>query len=270
LLLLNHPNTSGSPNDKEYGIDDFDTFDQWREKLDPHAQLINIVNGPSHGGDNPGPPSENEFLRYLNLGLHVAPTADQDNHRKNWGSAAETRTAVVAPELTKAALLSAMRSRHVYATEDRNLEIGFTVNGQPLGTVLSGNQVPSQGSTLSLELSITDADEPNALYTVDVFGDEVGGSAEADVIAQFDLEGNGTFSLDGITYSGGNEYFFLKITQTDDDGILRDSAWLAPVWFEPETTVTTGPSLTLGRWPRQLPLFQENRHQSLLHARVLS
>ena len=75
LLLLNHPSQSSSPNDKEYGVDDiddpataedegFDSFDHWRAELDAHAQLINIVNGPSHDGSSPGSPSESEFRGY--------------------------------------------------------------------------------------------------------------------------------------------------------------------------------------------------------------
>ena len=82
LILLNHPAISNSPSALEYGRDDFSTFEAWRTALDNRAQLINILNGPSHdeGTGLPLPdPSESEFLRYLNLGFHLAPTADQDN-----------------------------------------------------------------------------------------------------------------------------------------------------------------------------------------------
>ena len=119
LILLNHPAQSRSPNHKEYGINKFDSFAQWRDKLDAHAQLINIVNGPSHGGSEPGRPSESEFLRYLNLGLHVAPTADQDNHRANWGNAAETRTGVVASSLTKSDIMAALPCEPAICTPPR-------------------------------------------------------------------------------------------------------------------------------------------------------
>lgn len=73
LLLLNHPATSDSPKASEYGIDDF-SGDRaaWLAALDPRAELINLINGPSHlVGTHlpPGAPSEGEFRRYLNLGL---------------------------------------------------------------------------------------------------------------------------------------------------------------------------------------------------------
>ena len=232
VMLLNHPAQSSSPNAKEYGIDDFPTAAAWRDSLDPHAELINVVNGPSHDDSAPGRPSESEFLRYLNLGLHVAPTADQDNHRLNWGSAAPTRTGVWAPALTKHDLLTALRGRHVYATEDQNLRIVGTVNGALMGTRFVGSSVPAPGTALDIELSFLDEDEPGAIYTIDVFRDVVGGTAEADVVRQQVQEGNGTAIIAGVTYSGGNEYVFVKVTQRDDDDEI-DRAWLAPVWFEP-------------------------------------
>lgn len=247
LMLLNHPATSKSPQSKEYGIDDFSSIDAWRTKLDAHAQLINIVNGPSHDQSKPAAPSESEFLRYLNMGLHLAPTADQDNHRENWGSAADTRTAVIATELTKPSILAALRARHVYATEDRNLRIVATVNGQLAGTRFQGTQVPVAGTGLSIEVQINDDDEDSAFYTIDVYADHVGGDEKADVVKRFERSGNGTFPLDGITYAGGDQYFFIRIEQTDDDAVEIDRAWLAPVWFEPNAGAepSTGPVLTL-------------------------
>ncbi len=247
LMLLNHPAIGSSPSNKEYGIDDFSSLSVWRDKLDAHAQLINIVNGPSHGGSSPGNPSESEFRRYLNLGLHVAPTADQDNYRENWGSAADTRTGVITTSLTKSNILSALRSRHVYATEDKDLRLIGKVNGQLLGTRFQAGQVPAEGSALNFELSIQGDDEPFAIYTIDVYAGKVGGDA-ADVVKQVEASGNGVMPIGGLTYGGGEQYFFLKITQTDEDHVEFDHAWTAPVWFEPTgggTTPVTALSLTV-------------------------
>jgi hypothetical protein len=252
IILLNHPATSSSPNDREYGIDDFADFQGWRAKLNAHARLINIINGPSHHGSTPGRPSESEYLRYLNLGLHFGPTADQDNHREDWGSAAETRTGVIADALTKPAILEALRARRVYATQDRNLRIIASFNGALIGSRISGGSVPAVDSELTIEIDLSDDDEPNAIYTIDVFADELGGTQEADIIAQFAALdngaslGNGSHTLPGITYTGGQQYFFLRVKQTDPDHSATDTAWLAPVWFEPDgVSVPAAPMLTL-------------------------
>ena len=66
------------------------------------ALLALVVTGSASAPSAQGPqvffgnPSESEFLRYLNFGFHVAPTADQDNHRENWGNSTHARVGVVA------------------------------------------------------------------------------------------------------------------------------------------------------------------------------
>lgn len=235
LLLLNHPATSNSPNDKEYGRDDFNTATAWIAALDVRAQLINIINGPSHKpgtGLDPGKPSQSEFLRYLNLGFHLAPTADQDNHTPNWGNATDARTAVIAPALTRSAILAALRARHVYATEDKNLRVIARVNGHLMGTRVTGNDRPSKDSELDISLEIHDDDEPHADYTVQVFSDEIGDDV-AEIIKTVTVNGDSTVEIDGITYDGGRQYIFFKIIQSHDDAEGEDRAWTAPVWFEP-------------------------------------
>jgi hypothetical protein len=248
IVLLNHPATSGSPNSKEYGRDDFNNdFEEWRDTLDSFAQLINIVNGPSHQGTTPGQPSESEFLRYLNYGLHVAPTADQDNHRADWGSVADTRTAVITTSLTKPDLLNALRERHVYATQDKNLKVIAKVNSELMGTRFLGEHVPNDGDTLNIEITIMDDNEPNAEYDIDVYSDKIGGIERADVISQHLAEGNGTHTISGIEYTGGNQYIFFKLTQRSVDEDFVDLAWTAPVWFEPntQTDIPTGTALAM-------------------------
>lgn len=236
IMLLNHPAISNSPNEIEYGRDDFNDFDSWISTLDSCARLINIINGPSHeAGASPGRPSESEFLRYLSMGLHVAPTADQDNHLKNWGNAANTRTAVIATSLTKPNILQGLRSRNVYATEDKNLSIIATVNDNLIGSIITGNNVPAANSPIVIRLNVNDADEPQAFYTVDVYRGNIGDMQPADVIHEMEFEGNHEIVINNLQYTGGRQYFFVKITQTDDDGIEIDRAWLAPVWFEPGT-----------------------------------
>jgi hypothetical protein len=230
LLLLNHPATSSSPNDQEYGRDDFTSAEEWRRELDGRAQLINIINGPSHNLGPPGRPSESEFRRYLNLGFHLAPTADQDNHRPNWGGAAETRTGVVASSLTKSSILDALRSRQAYATEDRNLRLIGRINSSLMGSVIG--VLPSLGSEIAIELSIEDDDEPIALYTIEVFADDGPGGEEADVVAVVNAQNGGIVAIPGVTFTGDGQYLFLRVTQSHDDVVGEDRAWLAPVWFE--------------------------------------
>jgi hypothetical protein len=229
LLLLNHP-TLG-PDNKEYGIDDFPTTAAWLAALDPRAPLINLMNGPSDTPGThlpPGDPSEDEYRRYLNLGLHVAPTADQDNHKPNWGDSTDARTAILAPSLTKAALLTAMRQRRAYATRDPNLRVVYRLNNELMGSRIQGAAVPLPGAALTVSLQIADDDEPTAAYVIEVFSDQVGGPVSATPTRTAAVTGNGTHMVSGVTYVGGQQFFYLRVKQ---GGV--DTAWTAPVWLEP-------------------------------------
>lgn len=238
VLLLNHPAIASSSPDKEYGRDDFGSEAEWIRRVGSEAAMIAMINGPSHAtgeGIKPSPPAESEVFRYLNLGFHLAPTADQDNHKSTWGTITNARTAVIADDLSKAALLRAMKARHVYATEDKNLRIVCRVNGQLCGDQLS--PVPPVGSELSIELTIHDDDEPAASYKIDVFSDHIGGEPAHDPIEVVSITGNTVtpFRIEDIRYNGGSQYVFFRIRQLTEDGD-EDRAWTAPVWIEAGAT----------------------------------
>jgi hypothetical protein len=108
------------------------------------------------------------------------------------------------------------------------------VNGKLMGTRFKGTDVPAPNSTLNISVKISDFDEHDAFYTIDVYQDTLGDTQVADVVTPpTNVQGDGTFAVTGVKYTGGNQYLFLKITQTDDDHVVKDFAWLAPVWFEP-------------------------------------
>src|SRR6185436_4580414 len=121
--------------------------------------------------------------------------------------------------------------RHVYASEDTNLQVIASVNGSLMGTIFNSTTVPAANSTLNFTVKLTDPDEPFAAYTIDVYADDAGGTPTADVISQFRRDGDGTVNLTNIKYNGGNQYFFLKITQTNQDGEDENVVYTAPVWF---------------------------------------
>lgn len=243
ILMLNHPSDTLDILPKEYGRDDFNGVQDWVKRMGGPTRLIQIINGPGQvGGDDhpPARPDEQAFLKYVNMGFMLAPTADQDNHRRNWGTATPARTAVIAPELTKAALLEAIRRRHVYATEDPNLRLIVKVNGHLCGDVIP---VPEAQSRLDISYEIEDDDEPGAEYIIRVFGDSVGGDP-AGLIDSFDAtrDGSGAVrgAIDDIVFTGSPQFFFFKVTQFDEDG-GEDDAWTSPVWIgnEPDELVAT-------------------------------
>jgi hypothetical protein len=234
VLQFNHPALHSTS--KEYGADDFGSEENWIAMMGRHASLIEVLNGPameSSAGHRAEEVMEEDFFHYLNVGFHLAPTGDQDNHYATWGTVTDVRTAVIADELTRAKVMGALRNRHVYASEDRNLELIFRVGGHLTGDIV--RDPPAIGSELPIELTIRDADEPNAQYTVSVFADDKAGGEPARFVTSRTVQGDtpaGTpLRIGGVRYSGPGQYVLLKVRQRS--GVLADRAWTAPVWFEP-------------------------------------
>jgi hypothetical protein len=101
---------------------------------------------------NSGKPREPGFYTALDHGWRVAPVAAMDNHGPWRITEADYRTGVLAPELTRDALIQAMLDRHVYATWGKNLRVTCFVNG-----VLTGAVLPKTDS-LDWTISVQDPD----------------------------------------------------------------------------------------------------------------
>lgn len=233
FIQLNHPrDRDAEPN--EYGLDDFPSEAQWLAAISNYATLIEVLNGPALSRTSDDGRAERSYegayLTYLSLGLRVAPTGNQDNHYKNWGSITDVRSGVIADELSKPKILEALRSRHVYATEDRNLRAIVTVNGSLIGDVISS--APALGSPLDIRFGLSDDDEPDAGYSIQVYSGVVGGALaeEVNAIQRIGNTGNNNDSVGDVQFTNPNQYVFFKITQTSEDG-PDDRVWTAPVWF---------------------------------------
>ncbi|QYK47355.1 MAG: CehA/McbA family metallohydrolase [Phycisphaeraceae bacterium] len=248
FIQLNHP-SSEYRRTTEYGRDDFGGDDNWIREMGRHAALIEIISGPALStGSRLSVPRDKEFdyVHYLNLGFRVAPTANQDNHYFNWGDLTTARTGVIAHELSRNAIIEAIRARHVYATTDHNLRVIARVNGRLCGSAIP---VPPTGSELAITIEIHDDDEPDAEYRIEVFSDDAPGGPLASSIEFMDLGvGNGTHTVEGIAATGPDQYVFFRIyqriTESDGEDARGDSVWTAPVWMDPRVTDDQAPAPT--------------------------
>lgn len=240
VLQLNHP-ALGRPGRVtlgriDYGRDDFGDDAGWVREMGGAASLVELLNGepPEATPSTRAPQIMDPFyLVFLQLGFHVAPTGNQDNHRANWGTATEVRTAIMAPDLSTRSLIEAMRARHVYATEDRNLRVWIRVNGHWCGDILS-----TPTGEAKIDIRIEDADEPAAEYTVDAFSGEIGGAPGA-VMASTKFKGDtASHAMTGVRFDRDNQYLFFRITQS---GEIPDRAWTAPVWLATKEAAPENP-----------------------------
>lgn len=199
---FNHPGTT---------FGDFYDFTNYSRANDERINLIEVGNGEGAVGSGGYFPSYSYYTRALDKGWHVAPTNNQDNHKGNWGDANTARSVILANELTEESLYDALSNRRVYATEDNDLSIQYTLNGAVMGTVLT-----EKPENVSIEAKLSDPTD-NSIGKVEVIvnGGKVAASkkvTEKEATVKFDLKDD---------YS----YYYLRITQ--DDGNI---AVTAPVW----------------------------------------
>ena len=192
---FNHPGVS-------YGY--FDNFGHYDAAYDAVIQLLEV-------GSADGYTAYDYYTRALDKGWHVAPANNQANHRDNWGDESSVRTVVLAKTLSEESLYDAIRNYRVYATEDSDLEILYSLNGSIMGSTLR-----AQAQTASVTLrDPTDA----RIGRVEVIAD--GGVSVAGVE---NVSADGTLS---IQVPGGYHYYYLRVTQPDGD-----IAVTAPVWVD--------------------------------------
>lgn len=202
ISQFNHPGTT---------FGDFYDFSDYNAAYDQKVNLIEVGNGEGAIGSNGYFPSYSYYTRALDKGWHVAPTNNQDNHKRGWGDANTARSVILADDLSEASLYDAMQNRRVYATEDSDLSIQYTLNGHEMGSILS-----EKPDKVELKAKLSDpTDSSIGKVEVIVNGGKVAASKDvADNNATVD------FTLDD-NYS----YYYLRITQKDGN-----IAVTAPVW----------------------------------------
>ena len=238
-LQFNHPYSTKftAKSKREYGRDDYkDNIQDLREATDSLVSTIEILSANSHHDDTDKPHFDenttrvNAYLFALNEGWHLAPTANQDNHRKNWGTATESRTACIAKELKRDDVLTAIKERRCYATEDENMKVTFKAGNHWMGSIIDLNEISG------LYIKIEDNEEPSAIYTVRLYMDEIGNSKltiNSQPLQTYTLDNN-----EEVIYPINNPepdtYYFLRVTQSNtsaDPNNTEDDAWTAPIWI---------------------------------------
>ena len=203
LSQFNHPGTT---------FGDFQDFAFYDPQVDQRITLIEVGNGEVAIGSSGYFPSYEYYTRALDKGWHVAPTNNQDNHKGNWGDSNTARSVVLASDLSEEAIYDAIRNYRVYATEDNDLSILYSLNGNAMGSILS-----EQENGVTLTAQITDPTD-TADMKVEVI---VNGGLVLDSQTLTDGKGTVTFTFDSNDYS----YYYLRVTQAD-----QNIAVTAPVW----------------------------------------
>ena len=212
ISQFNHPGTT---------FGNFIDFGYWDAVVDTRMYMVEVGNGEGQIGAGGYYPSYEQYIMALDKGWHVAPTNNQDNHKGRWGNANDARDVILTDDFTEDGIYAALRARRMYATEDKNLELDYTVNGYMMGSIID---VPEK---LNFEISFNDPDRTDSIakvelvvnsgkvaYTWDSAADLAKGSVSVELAPEY-------------------TYYFVRVTEGDGD-----LAVTAPVWV--------GESLKLG------------------------
>ena len=212
ISQFNHPGTT---------FGNFIDFGYWDAVVDTRMYMVEVGNGEGQIGAGGYYPSYEQYIMALDKGWHVAPTNNQDNHKGRWGDANDARDVILTDDFTEDGIYEALRARRMYATEDKNLELDYTVNGNMMGSIID---VPEK---LNFEISFNDPDRTDSIakvelvvnsgkvaYTWDSAADLAKGSVSVELAPEY-------------------TYYFVRVTEGDGD-----LAVTAPVWV--------GESLKLG------------------------
>src|SRR5699024_3112979 len=183
LSQFNHPGTT---------FGDFQDFAFYDPVIDQRITLIEVGNGEGAIGSSGYFPSYEYYTRALDKGWHVAPTNNQDNHKGNWGDSNTARSVVLASDLTEQGIYDAIANYRVYATEDNDLSILYSLNGNAMGSIL-----PQQEQGVTIQAQISDpTDSGDAKVEVIVNGGLVAASKTLS-----GCNGTVTFTFDSNDYS---------------------------------------------------------------------
>ncbi|MBE3583360.1 MAG: CehA/McbA family metallohydrolase [Limnochordaceae bacterium] len=171
---------------------------------------------------------ESSYQLALARGWHVAAVGVSDVHQWAWGTATPSRTGVWATALTRPALVEAIRARRTYASEDANVRVWFSADGQPLGSVLSLPYGDPRSTTISFDAQIWDPDAQDRVRQVELV-DQSGQvvcawrAGEQDSPALQQAQG---LELQATVHpTSSYAYWYLRVEQADGDRVVTSPIW---------------------------------------------
>lgn len=195
--------------------DTFGRFNNFKydHSADEVISLIEVCNG--YNKDiNKNRFSFEDYQTCLDLGWHVAPTSNQDNHKADWGLANEFRTVVLSTDLNENTFYDSLKKMRVYATQDKNIRIDYTINDEVMGSTINNPH------NLYFSISVIDTDKSDKIKSIEII------SNNGIVIARKNFNSN-LAKLELKLDKFKNSYYYVKVTQNNNKTSVT-----APIWIE--------------------------------------
>jgi hypothetical protein len=158
------------------------------------------------------------YTKLLSIGYHIGVGYDHDNHYSNFGRSNAGRLVILAPSLTRPNLITAMQNMNFYGSDDWNAKVRFEMNGNIMGSILSGSVMPN------FNISHVDGDGETA--SIIKLWRGVSQSGISPQVVYYSPQNNtATFTEPSLT-PGLQYYYFAEIIQTDGQWIVT-----SPIWY---------------------------------------
>ena len=157
------------------------------------------------------------YQKLLSKGYHISPTIDHDNHNTTFGRTTYSRSAVIAPALSKTEIIKGFRNSHVYATQDCDTKVDFTLNTKIMGSSLTAAGAPV------ISVNITDATTSTSGAIIKVMFGVPGSNVNA--VEVNSATGSTLNFVDNNFQNLASGYYYIDITNGSSRIITT------PVWY---------------------------------------
>lgn len=207
------------PNNTDFGNLLSKSYDS---NIDKVLQATAIKSGPAFSTNTTmTDPSTTTYESYyhslLKLGYHIAPTADQDNHYTNFGMSNQQRSVVLAKALTKTDILTALKNRNVYASEDVNVKVDFDINDSIMGGIIT------LLTPFNIRVKVTDETPNDNISKIEIRCGIPGSGTNPTVLTSISNSDSLSYSVNQPVSS--TYYYYVFVQQNDGQRV-----WTAPIW----------------------------------------
>ncbi|MBO6060563.1 MAG: CehA/McbA family metallohydrolase, partial [Clostridia bacterium] len=228
-LIKQYPDTIHQFNHPGTTFGNFDNFGYYDVAADRVITMVEVGNGEGAVGGSAYWPSYEQYTLALDMGWHVAPTNNQDNHKGKWGNANTARDVIITEDFSEEGIYEAMRNMTMYATEDKNLEVFYTLNDNIMGTIIPEDE-ENPIEAVNIYVSVSDPDgEGVGRVSVIVNG---GVTAYSEALT-------GSSAVLDITLPNDYSYYFIRVDQMDGDIAVTAPVWVGDVSKVGISEVTT-------------------------------
>ncbi len=161
----------------------------------------------------------NYYKKMLYQGYHLGIGYDHDNHYTNFGRSNGGRLVILAPSLSRVNVYEAMKHMHFYGSDDPNVKLDFNLNGNMMGSILSGTAFP----VFQLVHNDPDGEQADTMRIWKGYKESGGLWAW---IAKSTTTGNALVYTDNSLQEGREYYYFAEVRQ-------KDGQWMvsSPIWY---------------------------------------